>query len=159
MFDTDDFKALLNRFVQALEQEDAAAFTACFTPDAVYDDVFYGAHRTRAGIEAMIKELWLTEGTDYRWEMFDPVYTHGIGYAHWTFSFTSRKRDNRRAVMTGASRFAIQGGLIREYREWCYDAAALAELGVPAEALMKRLAKFEKRMCAQADPVRHLLKP
>ncbi|MFT3804912.1 MAG: nuclear transport factor 2 family protein [Burkholderiaceae bacterium] len=157
MADGSDLLLYLGRFTDALERGDASGFAAAFTPDAVYDDVFYGRFEGREAIRAMIAERWLGDGRDFRWEMRDPVFDGRTGYANWWFSFTSTKQAGRRALMVGASKVVVQGGLIRDYREWCYDGAALAGLGVPGDVQQRRFEAQDLKFRGRADKARHLL--
>lgn len=153
-------EAIVATMVQGIENADASLFASAFTTAAIYDDVLYGRFEGNAAIEAMVRERWLVDGRDFRWEMRDPVqqgdHANGMGYMNWVFSFTSTKTGGR-AVMTGASRFVVREGLISDYREWCYDAAAMVGMGVPVSALEKRLKRSSDAMRALADPARHKL--
>lgn len=154
----DDLMVLVGRFTEALARGDASGFANAFAPDAVYDDVFYGRFEGRSAIEAMIRERWLVDGANFEWEMRDPVFDGRTGYVNWVFSFDSQAREGRRALMLGASRLAVQGGLIRDYREWCYEGAALAGLGTPAEVLHKRLMRRDQALRGMVtDRARHRL--
>lgn len=159
MTETADFIALLERFSDTVRRQDVAAFTDLFTPDAYYDDVFYGRHEGRAAIGAML-EKFFNDGADFEWEMHEPVAANGIGYTHWDFSFTSRKapNDGKRVLMTGASRFRLTGGQIAAYNEWCYQASCLVGIGVPAAALEKSLLRQDAAFRAAADPIKHRLR-
>jgi hypothetical protein len=66
-----------------------ARFANHFTEDAVYHDYIYGPHQGRADIAHMMQSLFHRDATDYRWEMFDPVFDGRQGYAWSLPSFTS----------------------------------------------------------------------
>lgn len=159
MSETKDFVALLERFSDAVGRRDVEAFTQLFTPDAYYDDVFYGRHDGRQAIGEMLQKFF-RDGSDFEWEMADPVAANGIGYANWIFSFTSNKAPNqgKRVLMTGASRYRLRDGMISAYNEWCYQASCLVGIGVPAAALEKSLQRQDAAFRAAADPVRHRLR-
>ena len=70
----DEFAMLLGDFTRAAESGDGARFANHFTEDAVYYDYIYGPHRGRADIAHMMQHLFHRDATDYRWEMFDPVF-------------------------------------------------------------------------------------
>ncbi len=156
--ETQAFIALLEQFSATVRRQDVAGFAALFMPDAYYDDVFYGRFDGPAAIATML-ETFFRDGSDFEWEMHEPVAAGGIGYTHWDFSFTSKKAPNegKRVLMTGASRFRLADGKIAAYDEWCYQAACLVGIGVPATALEKSLRRQDAAFRAAADPVKHRL--
>jgi ketosteroid isomerase-like protein len=77
----DEFASLLSDFTLSAETGDGARFANHFTEDAVYHDYIYGPHRGRADIAHMMANLFHRDATDYRWEMFDPVFDGRQGYA------------------------------------------------------------------------------
>ena len=85
----DAFARLLSDFTLSAETGDGARFASHFTEDAVYHDYIYGPHRGRADIAHMMQSLFHRDATDYRWEMFDPVFDGRQGYAWSLSSFTS----------------------------------------------------------------------
>jgi ketosteroid isomerase-like protein len=135
----DDFAALLRAFTLSAESGDGARFAQHFTEDAVYHDYIYGAHRGRADIAHMMQNLFHRDATDYRWEMFDPVFDGRIGYAWSLSSFTSSipQFAGKRVVIDGMSRFIVRDGLIAEYRESVNGGLAMAQLGVAPERMAK----------------------
>lgn len=153
---SDAFVALLARFTAAIESADADGFASVFTEDAVYTDVFYGRHEGRDAIRRMIAERWLVEGRDFRWEMLEPVSDGANGYANWVFSYTAT-RNGRRALMIGASRFRLCEGRFADYREWCYESAVLAGMGVPADVIHRRGLARDAQDRTRVDRARHLL--
>jgi ketosteroid isomerase-like protein len=86
----DEFVRLLDEFTQSAESGDGARFASHFTADAIYYDYIYGAHKGRADIADMMQHLFHRDATDYRWEMFDPVFDGQMGYAWSLLSFTSK---------------------------------------------------------------------
>src|SRR5438552_16629202 len=66
------FTELLRRFAAVVVGNDGVGLGALFTPDGVYVDEFFGAHRGRAAIAAMLQRFYDT-GRDYRWDFIDPV--------------------------------------------------------------------------------------
>ena len=115
----DAFTDLLDRFTAAVESGDGDAFAALFCEDGVYDDVFYGEFRGRERLAEMLREHFHGHARDFRWEMHDPVCDGRVGYASYTFSYTStmRRSEGRRVVFTGCSRFLLREGLVESYRE------------------------------------------
>jgi limonene-1,2-epoxide hydrolase len=142
MTDSRSFAALLRDFAAAGVANDGARFTALFTEDGTYKDDFFGLHRGRAEIAAMLQRFHDT-GADYRWDFHDLVSDGIRGYASFRFSFASKMPgyEGRPVLITGISCFRFAGGLIAEYREVFDTGIALAQLGFPAERLKRVLDK------------------
>src|SRR4051812_26623513 len=88
------FTDILAAFTAAIIANDGAGPGALFAPDGVYAVEFFGAHRGRAEIAAMLTRFHDT-GSDYRWDFFEPVSARSIGdgatgYARFRFSYRSR---------------------------------------------------------------------
>lgn len=154
-----DFTDLLDRFTAAVESGDADAFAALFSEDGVYDDVFYGEFRGRARLAEMLRDHFHGHARDFRWEMRDPVCDGRVGYAGYTFSYTStmKRSEGRRVVFTGCSQFLLRDGRIESYREWAFGTAGLAQLGAPPEALARQSEREAARIRASADRAMHRL--
>ena len=154
----DDFTGLLGRFTAAVRSGDADAFAALFTEDGAYDDVFYGEFRGRERLAEMLRDHFHGHARDFRWEMHDPVCDGRVGYAGYTFSYTSKMKHSagRRVVFTGCARFMLRGGLIESYCEWAFGTAGLAQLGAPASVIARQSEREAARIRAAADPGIHL---
>jgi len=135
----DEFAMLLSDFTRAAESGDGARFAAHFTEDATYHDYIYGPHTGRADIAHMMQDLFHRDATDYRWEMFDPVFDGAMGYAWSLSSFTSTLQQfkGQHVVIDGMSRFIVRDGLIAEYRESVNGGVAMQQLGVAPERMAK----------------------
>ena len=135
----DEFRKLLDAFTRSAESGDGDRFARHFTEDAVYHDYIYGPHRGRADIAHMLQNLFHRDATDYRWEMFDPVFDGDQGYAWSLSSFTSKipQFEGRRVVIDGISRFILRDDLIAEYRESVNGGVAMVQLGVEPERMVK----------------------
>lgn len=146
----DGFAELLRQFAAAVEKNDGAGLAALFTPDGVYEDGFFGLHRGRAAIAAMLQRFHDTGG-DYWWEFLDPVSDGTTGYARYRFSYRSRLRESmaRPVVFEGIGCFAFAGGLIAHYRESFDHGVALVQLGFSPERIARIL---EKAAAAQNGP-------
>ena len=155
----DAFTDLLDRFTAAVESGDDDAFVALFCEDGVYDDVFYGEFRGREGLAEMLREHFHGNARDFRWEMRDPVCDGRVGYASYTFSYTStmKRSEGRRVVFTGCSQLRLREGLIESYREWAFGTAGLAQLGAPPQVLARQSEREAARIRARADRRRHRL--
>ena len=151
------FTDLLDRFAAAVVANDAAGLGALFAPDGVYADEFFGAHRGREAIAAMLQRFHDT-GRDYRWDFIDPVCDGTTGYARFRFSYASRlpEAQGRPVLFEGISRFRFCDGLIERYDEAFDRSVALVQLGFPAERI-KRVAAKAAAAQNQRPAARHHL--
>jgi ketosteroid isomerase-like protein len=155
------FAALLRAFTLSAESGDGARFAAHFTEDAVYHDYIYGPHQGRAEIAHMLQDMFNRDATDYRWEMFDPVFNGTMGYAWSLSSFTSTipQFAGQRVVIDGMSRFIIRDGLIAEYRESVNGGVAMAQLGVAPERMNKVFNRWAGWLRERPETVAYLARP
>ncbi len=155
-----EFEALLGKFTAAVQGDTGggAALAAVFTEDGLYHDVFYGVFQGRAKIAEMLEEHFWAHGEAYRWEMHQPVVSGDIGYAHWTFSFTSKLAAvaGKRVVWEGMSRFQLKGGLIAHYKEMFDIAIALTQTEFPADRISRIAGKHVERLRAGYAGSQHL---
>ena len=137
------FDALLKRFVVAVEANDGDGFAALFTADGAYDDYFFGEHRGRASIAAMLARFH-EGGERYRWEFFEPLSDGRTGYARYRFSYVSKVPDSQGKTIgfEGISRFVLEDGLIAHYAEVFDRGAAFVQLGFPAGKVARLLEKY-----------------
>ena len=143
---TGAFEQLLETFAAAVAANDGAELGALFAPDGAYADEFFGAHKGRDAIAAMLQRFHDTGG-DYRWDFFDPVSDGATGYARFRFSYVSRlpECEGRPVAFEGISCFRFEGGLIAQYREAFDRGVALVQLGFPAD----RIRRILERAAAQ----------
>ena len=152
------FRTLLDRFTAAVEANDTEAFCGLFAPDGTYDDVFYGVFRGHDELVRMLREHFHGNAEDFRWQMHEPVCDGHIGYANYTFSYTSTMKHSagRRVLFTGCSQFRLDGsGKIAAYREWAFATAGLAQLEAPPEVLVRQARRESERVRAHADRKTH----
>jgi limonene-1,2-epoxide hydrolase len=142
MPDSRDFPALLEQFTAAGIANEGARFAALFTETATYDDNFFGLHRGRAEIGAMLQRFHDT-GENYRWEFQEPVTDGALGYAWFRFSFASKMpgHEGKQVLIRGISCFRVENGLIAEYREVFDTGIALAQLDYPGDRIKRVLDK------------------
>ena len=135
----EEFAKLLSNFTHSAESGDGARFARHFHEDGIYYDYIYGPHKGRADIAHMMQDLFHRDATDYRWEMFDPVFDGSMGYAWSLSSFTSTipQFKGKRVVIDGMSRFIVRDGLSAEYRESVNGGVAMSQLGVEPERMAK----------------------
>jgi len=157
----DAFAKLLDEFTRSAESGDGARFARHFTEDGIYYDYIYGPHRGRADIAHMLKGLFHRDATDYRWEMFDPVFDGRQGYAWSLSSFTSTipQFQGKRVVIDGMSRFIIRDGLIAEYRESVNGGVAMAQLGVEPARMAKVFSRWSGWLQERSETQAYLARP
>ena len=68
-----DFEPLLKRMTGAVCAGDAEGAAACFTPEGIYHDGFYGEFKGRAEIARMLREFFYRDARDLEWRLFDPA--------------------------------------------------------------------------------------
>jgi ketosteroid isomerase-like protein len=151
------FAGVLHRFAAAVTANDGAGLGALFTPDGVYVDEFFGAHRGREAIAAMLQRFHDT-GRDYRWDFLDPVSDGATGYARFHFSFVSRVPEaaGRPVLIDGISRFRFKDGLIERYDEAFDRGVALVQLGFAAERIQRIVEKAAGAQNASPEARAHL---
>lgn len=156
----DGFPDLLDRFTAAVEDGDGAALAALFTGDGVYHDTFYGAFAGRDAIADMLENHFWRDAGAFLWDMHEPVCDSGgtTGYARWVFSYTAaiEGSEGRRVVFDGMSRFALDGGLIRHYREVFPPGIAFVQLGMAPERMDRILGRMLEARRDDPEWARHL---
>jgi hypothetical protein len=140
---TTAFTDVLGTFAKCVEANDGAGFAALFTPDATYDDYFFGAHRGRKAIIAML-ERFHEGGENYRWEFHEPLSDARIGYARYRFSYRSKVPGSagKPIAFEGISRLLFKDGLIAHYAEAFDRGVAFVQLGFPAGKVARLLEKY-----------------
>lgn len=123
---------------------DARGAEACFTPQAVYHDGFYGEFSGREAIARMVTEFFHRDARDFAWRVFDPCSDGRIGYARYEFSYVSRLpgTEGRRVDFTGICFCELEGGLIHRYGEIFERAPVLAKLGFADERILRAVKRW-----------------
>ena len=136
---------------------DGAGVAACFTPDGVYHDVFYGAF-VGPDIKDMIENYFHRDGKSFRWDVHDPVASGDIGYARYVFSYESKLEAarGRRAIFEGVAVCHLRDGLIVSYSEVANAAAGLTCLGFAPERVAKFLSKQSDELKQRAESQGHV---
>ena len=152
------FADVIAMMVRAVEHGDSEAVAACFTPDGIYHDVFYGDFKGRDAIARMIGEFFFRDGGDFRWDLHDPVQAGDIGYVRYVFSYASKLpgAEGRRAVFEGVAICRMRDGLIADYREVANAATGLHDVGFPDRRLARFVAKQAAQLRERPEAVRHL---
>ena len=140
------------------EAGDGARLGNLFTGEGVYHDTFYGEFRGRAAIADMLENHFWRDAEGFKWEMRHPLSDGALGYAEWTFSYTTKMPRNRgtRVVFEGMSRFRIEGGKFASYDEMFDGGVALVQLGFPPDRLAKVMRKWSEAKRALPHAAAHL---
>jgi len=141
--DKRSFTDLLATFAARAEANDGAGFAALFTPEATYEDYFFGAHTGRADIAAMLGRFF-EGGEDYRWEFHEPLSDGRTAYARYRFSYRSKMPDSagQPIAFEGICRMLLEDGLIAHYAEVFDRGTAFVQLGFPAGKVARLLEKY-----------------
>jgi len=139
-----EFRTLLERMSQAICRGDGAAAAACFVPDGIYHDGFYGEFRGRAAIGGMVENHFHANARDLSWTLSDALSDGSLGYARYGFSYTSKMPGSvgARVFFAGISQVRLQEGLIAHYGEVFDRGVALAQMNFPPERIAKSLARW-----------------
>lgn len=151
------FGALIRRMGEAVCAADFAAAAACFTPDGVYDDDFYGRFSGRDKIARLFAERFHRDGERFRWSFHEPVSDGEIGYARYIFSWNSKLPGaaGARAAFEGVSICRLRGGLIAHYREVAATQTARHMMGFAPERLARLAAREAERLRARPEAAPH----
>ena len=151
------FQSRIHEMVAAVERGDANAVAACFTPDGIYHDVFYGDFQGR-GIVDMIENYFYRDATDFRWDIHDAVEQNGIGYARYVFSYlpNGNARGNGRTMFEGVAVCRMRDGLIADYREIANAVVGLHGMGFSPDRLAKFVNKQADELKARDEAARHI---
>ncbi|HEX5612412.1 MAG TPA: nuclear transport factor 2 family protein [Burkholderiales bacterium] len=139
MSPSEAFGALLARMTSAICRGDFDAAAACFLPDGVYHDGFYGEFRGRAEIARMVREFFYRDAQDFTWTLSDAVSDGRLGYARYEFSYVSKLPESagKRVGFSGISCCTLERGLIRRYEEMFERAPVMAKLGFADARILK----------------------
>ncbi|HUN69603.1 MAG TPA: nuclear transport factor 2 family protein [Burkholderiales bacterium] len=139
-----NFEALLGAMTRAVCAGDGKGAAACFTPEGVYHDGFYGEFTGREAIARMVTDFFHRDARDFEWRLLDALSDGRVGFARYEFSYISKiaGSEGRRAGFTGISHCALQGGLIRRYGEEFDRAPVLARLGFSDERILKSVRRW-----------------
>jgi uncharacterized protein (TIGR02246 family) len=142
--ETRQFEALLGAMTRAICAGDGKAAAACFTPEGVYHDGFYGEFAGREAIARMVTALFHRDARDFEWHLRDALSDGRIGFARYEFGYVSKipGSEGRKAGFTGISFCELEGGLIRRYGEEFDRAPALAKLGFADDRILKSVRRW-----------------
>jgi hypothetical protein len=139
-----DFRALLERMTQAICRGDGAAAAACFIPQGIYHDGFYGEFRGREAISGMVEQHFHANARDFSWTLSDALSDGRLGYARYAFSYTSKIADSegQRVFFSGIAQVRLQDGLIARYGEIFDRGIALAQMNFEPARIAKSLKRW-----------------
>lgn len=145
-----EFRALIERMTQAICCGDGAAAAACFVPEGIYHDGYYGEFRGRAAIRDMVENHFHANARDLSWTLSDALCDGSLGYARYRFAYTSRiaGSEGKRVFFSGICQIRLQEGLIARYGEVFDRGSALAQMNFAPE----RIAKSLLRWAREEDP-------
>lgn len=137
------FGALLARMTQAVCRGDGAAAAACFVPEGIYHDGFYGEFRGREAIREMIEQYFHRDAREFVWNLADVVSDGRVGYARYDFSYVSKLAGaaGKRVDFVGMSRCRLKDGLIERYDEAFDRGPVLVQLGFAPERIARSLGR------------------
>ena len=141
---TNEFRALIERMTQAICRGDGIAAAACFAPDGVYHDGFYGEFRGRDAIRGMVENHFHANARDFSWVLSDVLSNGSLGYAYYDFSYTSKLPGSEgvRVFFSGVSRVRLKDGLISQYGEVFDRGMALVQMNFAPERITKSLTRW-----------------
>ena len=144
---TSTFRALIERMTQAICRGDGAAAAACFTPDGIYHDGFYGEFRGREAIRGMVEQHFHANARDFCWKLSDALSDGELGYARYAFSYTSQiaGSEGQRVFFSGIAQVRLRDGLIARYGEVFDRGVALAQMNFAPERIAKSLKRWAEQ--------------
>lgn len=153
---TQSFSALIRTMTQAIVAGDGQAAAACFTPDGVYHDVFYGQFK---GLEIanLVESFFHRDGANFRWDIHEPVADANVAYARYIFSYDSCLDDfaGQRAVFEGVAVCHLRDGLIAHYSEVANAAAGLVQTGFSHERVGRFVQRQADELLARPETASH----
>jgi ketosteroid isomerase-like protein len=151
-----EFANLITELTRAAVQGDGRAVRACFTPDGIYHDCFYGAFEGDAIID-MIEGHFHRDACNFIWDIHDPVTDGQTGYARYVFSYESRlpQATGRRAGFEGVSICKLRDGRIASYREVANSLVGLHLLGFAPERLARLAGREAEAFFSRPEVAHH----
>lgn len=152
-----DFAALITAMTTAAAEGRGADVAACFTPDGVYHDVFYGDFQGPEAIADLIENHFHRDAEAFRWDVHDPVDNGDVGYARYTFSYRSKLQgcEGKRGAFEGVALCRLRGGLIAEYKEVADAATGLSLIGFDHDRIGKFIAREAAHLMARDEMAVH----
>ena len=139
-----EFRALIERMTQAICRGDGAAAAACFIPDGIYHDGFYGEFRGREAIRGMVENHFHANARDFTWALSDALSDGELAYARYDFSYVSKLPGSAgvRVYFAGIAQVRLEDGLIVRYGELFDRGTALVQMNFEPERIVKSLKRW-----------------
>ena len=139
-----EFRSLLERMTLAICRGDGAAAAACFVPDGVYHDGFYGEFRGREAIRGMVEKLFHANAREFTWKLSDALSDGSLAFARYDFSYLSKipGSEGVRVCFTGISQVRLKDGLIERYNEIFDRGTALVQMHFEPARILKSLKRW-----------------
>ncbi len=143
----------VEEFIAAYNRKDVPVALACFSDDAVYQDVTYGTHSGQAELKKMLERMFLE--ADACWKVHTWVADATHVAVEWTvdsqISSAVPQSEGKRVRLFAMGLFEIRDGRIASYREYLDFGQVLLQLGVSPEGLHRALSKKLAHALAAAD--------
>jgi limonene-1,2-epoxide hydrolase len=143
----------VEEFIAAYNRKDIRGALACFTDDAVYQDVTYGTHSGPGELKKMLERMFLE--ADACWKVHTWVADAQRVAIEWTID--SQITDavpqsaGKRVRLFAMGLFEFRDGRIASYREYLDFGQVLLQLGVSPEGLHRALSKKLARTLTATD--------
>lgn len=151
-----DFATLISNLSRAAVRGDGQAARACFTPEGIYHDCFYGAFQGDAIVD-LIEHYFHRDGCNFIWDIHHPIADDRLGYARYTFSYESKlpQAAGKRAGFEGVSICELREGKLVSYREVANSLVSLQVLGFAPEHIAKLAAREAAAFFARPEVAHH----
>ena len=155
---SEQFQALMEKFVAGVIACDGKKVAECFTPNGVYRDVFYGDSKGHSAIADLIENSFHRDAGNFKWDLHDPICQNDIGYVRFICSYESKFPEvkGNRAVFEGVSVLKLENGLLAEYHEVVNHATGLAVMGFEAERIRQILLHEADKLADRPEAKGHL---
>jgi limonene-1,2-epoxide hydrolase len=143
----------VEEFIAAYNRKDTPGALACFTHDAIYQDVTYGTHSGRDELKTMLERMF--READASWKVCTLVADAERVAIEWTvdskITAAVPQSAGKQVRLFAMSLFELRDGRIARYREYLDFGQVLLQLGVSPEGLHRGLSKKLARTLAAVD--------
>ena len=151
------FRELITRMTQAACKGDGKAVADCFTPDGIYEDVFYGEFQGPS-IATMITDYFHRDATRFKWDLHQIVGNEQTGMARYIFSFDSKLEgsEGRRAVFEGVAICRLLDGRIARYSEVADTLTGQNLIGFSEAKMARYIDRQTKALTQRVEVLSHI---
>jgi steroid delta-isomerase-like uncharacterized protein len=143
----------VEEFIAAFNRKDVPGALACFTDDAIYQDVTYGTHSGQGELKKMLERMYLE--ADACWKVHTWVADERRVAIEWTIdsqiTAAVPQSSDKRIRLFAKGLFEFRDGRIAGYREYLDFGQVLLQLGVAPEGLHRALSKKLARTLTAAE--------